>query len=288
MKQPKQQKPRNKGLFLFLLALGCAALLATGTYAAYTTSATVKRVVAARTHEANDQLRFSSNYLSKYDLGEYDYVIRPISVSSSGDVITIGITVCNYPQNDPSSYNDKTITYSMSVTPPFDTTVNLDYNTGTLPGGQISSNLHQLTISSDDLSSVSSGFITVVVTPDDPSAVGNNKLAANLKVMPTAAEASPWNYELIFNGPSEENDAINLHIYGTKECDMVLSWGDKVELGRWSKKLLGVDENATSPLTIHVGGSGQPTSYYLQFYRTQPAEAGETSNSLRISFEPKS
>ena len=88
----------------------------------------------------------------------------------------------------------------------------------------------------------------------------------------------------MFEGASEKNDAINYYIHGTEECDMTLRWGSKIELGQWSRESLKVTSSGDNYVTIHVGGPGQPTSYYLQFYRKAPATQNETKESLGISF----
>lgn len=287
MKQPKQRKPRHKLLILLLLVLGCVAVLATGTYAAYTEYKTVNRVVVARTREDFDGLRFSSNLLFVYELNDDNYEERSISVSSSGDV-RIDLMVCNYPQSAPASFNDSDIGYNMSIIAK-GTDITFEPQKGFLKGGKPSSVSHSITIPADFVSAVSSGYLTVVVTPDKEyqEATMNKKLAANLKIVPKEAAPSGWSGTLIFEGGSEnsaKNDAINYHIHGTEECDMVLSWGEKVKLGKWSRESLDVKESTDNSVTIHVGGPGQPTSYYLQFYRLAPAEANETADSLGISF----
>lgn len=281
MIQPK------KSLFILLLLLLCVSLLAVGTYAAYITSDSTKQVVLARTRDAGENLRFSSNLLFPRDLADTNYEERSLSVSNSGDA-TISIVVCNYPQSDPASFNDKNINYTMTVTGPEGIDdIHFPPQAGTLQGGKPSSVSHTIMIPEGSVSTVSSDYLTVVVTPDEASegATQNKKLAAKLKIVLKEAAPSGWSGELKFDGASEKNDAINFYIHGTKECNMKLSWGPKIVLGDWSKELLGVREDAKSPITIHVGGPGQPTSYYLQFYRLAPAEAGETQKTLGISFD---
>ena len=284
MKQPK------KSLFILLLLLLCVSLLAVGTYAAYITSDSTKQVVLARTRDAGKNLRFSSNLLFPRYLADTNYEERSLSVSNSGDA-TISIVVCNYPQSDPASFNDKNINYTMTVTGPKGVgDIHFSPQAGTLQGGKPSSVSHTITIPEGSVSTVSSDYLTVVVTPDEASegATQDKKLAAKLKIVLKEAAPSGWSGDLIFEGGfenSNNNDAINFHIHGTEECDMKLSWGSNIDLGRWSKELLGVNSDATSPITIHVGGPGQPTSYYLQFYRLATAEPNETQEFLGIKFE---
>lgn len=288
MKRPEKLK---NPLFVLLLLLLSVLLLTVGSYAAYTTSAYVKQVIRARTQDGNENLRFSSNLLYSYDLTvDADaYEERSISVSGSGKVV-IGINICNYPQGIPASYNDKNISYTMTVIGPDGSNFTFSPGSGELQGGKPSLVPHTIEIPAESVSAVSGGYLTVVVTPNEASTEATNqkKLAAKLKIVPQEATASGWQGELQFEGASSDNDAINYFISGTRECDMVLSWGTSIELGRWSKELLGLSEDAKSPVTIHVGGPGQPTSYYLQFYRLKPAESNETAESLGISFTEQS
>ena len=286
MKLPKQHL-RNRTLLLFLLLLGCVILLTAGTYAAYTSSASVKRVVAARTQEAN-KLCFSSNILTDYPFGYSDYAIRPISADNSG-LVTISITVSNYPKDDPSHVNQSTIGYTVTaeVRDLSGCTAELYVTGGELPGGIKSDNMHTLTITGSKDTDFSTGYVIVEVTPNEDSAaaVDHKKLAARLKIVPTAAGASAWRGDIKLAGEYKDNDAINYHIYGTEQCEMELTWNKKyIELGDWSRELLGVDDT-TYPLVISVGGPGKPTSYLLQFYRVQPA--GDESSESLIQFKRK-
>lgn len=295
----KQRKPRRKLLILLLLVLGCVAVLATGTYAAYTSSAWVKRVAVAST-QSSEETRFSSNLLDRYPNGtnKEEFAIRPISVSSTGKVV-IGITVCNYPHNKPTLVNQSQIGYTIkAMASPTglegcDVTLNSKAPTEdgiyTLKGGIKSENLHTLTVTPGENTDFSAGYIQVVVTPTDPTAseVGNTILAARLKLVPSAAGASTWNGEIKLDGNYANNDAINYHIYGTEQCVMILKWNPTVvELGKWSKELFGVTETEnTGSLELSLGGPNQPTSYLLQFYRLKPA--GNSADELGINFYPK-
>lgn len=284
----KQHNPRRKFLILSLLVLGCVAVLATGTYAAYTSYATVKRVVAARTKETSGELRFSSNLLDPYnEKPQAGYGIRPISVSSSGKV-TIGIQICNYPQGDMSAFNDTTIQYEMSVTYPAGySDSNTETFSGTLLGGTISSKTHNLTIPQEKVSLVSKGTIEVVVKAKPSEAVNSQHLAARLQLIPTTVTDTSWHLEPLENNNYETTDAFNVHLYGTEQCKMQLIWNSSIiELGDWSKQLLGVETSISSPLTISLGGPDQPTSYVLQFYRVAPPAENESYNSLGIELKP--
>lgn len=286
MKRPEKLK---NPLFALLLLLLSVLLLTVGSYAAYTTSAYVKQVIRARTQDGNENLRFSSNLLYSYALTVDAYEERSISVSGSGEVV-IGINICNYPQGILASYNDKNISYTMTVIGPNGSNFTFSPESGELQGGKPSLVPHIIKIPAESVSAVSGGYLTVVVTPDEASTEATNqkKLAAKLKIVPQEATASGWQGELQFEGASSDNDAINYFIFGTRECDMVLSWGPKIKLGQWSREALNVISSTENSVTIHVGGPGQPTSYYLQFYRLEPAASDETAESLGISFAEQS
>ena len=272
----KHPTPRRKYVLLLLLILCCIAVAATGTYAAYSTSGYAKRVIAAQSAESNNALRFSSNYLTATSSGN-----RLVSVTKAAENVIVGITVCNYPQNDATLFNTDTITYTISFKvygadgkEIADSGITLS-DTGTaveLLGGLMSHHLHTLTIPSDMLDIISAGYIEVTATPSAPA--GLPPLSAKLQIVQAAAQQTGWVGEV-----TSSDDAINYQIHGTKQGTLTLKWDESVvSLSKWSAEML--EKPATSPLTISVGGAGKPTSYLLQFYWVNgpktSAEAGIT------------
>ena len=268
--------PRRKYVLLLLLVLCCAAVAATGTYAAYSTSGQVKRVIAAQSAKSNNASRFSSNYLTETSSGN-----RLVSVTNAGTSVIVGITVCNYPQNDATLFNTDTITYTISFKV-YGAAGNEIANNGielgesdstiTLTGGKTSHHLHKLTIPSDMLDKISAGYIEVTASPSAPAGLPN--LSAKLQIVQAAAQQTGWVGEV-----TSSDDAINYQIHGTKQGTVTITWKeDVVSLSKWSAEMLG--QPPTSPLTISVGGAGKPTSYLLQFYWVNgpktAAEAGIT------------
>lgn len=286
----KQHDPRRKLLILSLLVLGIVAVLATGTYAAYTSSAKLKRVAVARMPDGSSGLCFSSNLLDPYSTEpEDEYIIRTIRGGTGP--ISFSFTVCNYPQDDPTRVNSSTIEYSIAVINSLSNcTYTLNTDTGTLEENLRSKNIHTVTVTPDENSDISTGYIQVVVSPKEGSsaAVDNKKLAARFKLIPTTAGESDWKGDIILNGDYADNDMINYRIYGTKECEMNLVWNDDlVGLSEWSKAMLNVSEGSSdNPLRISLGQPGTPTSYVLQFYRVAPPAEGESSISLGIYLNP--
>lgn len=286
----KQHDPRRKLLILSLLVLGIVAVLATGTYAAYTSSAKLKRVAVARMPDGSSGLCFSSNLLDPYSTEpEDEYIIRTIRGGTGP--ISFSFTVCNYPQDDPTRVNSSTIEYSIAVINSLSNcTYTLNTDTGTLEENLRSKNIHTVTVTPDENSDISTGYIQVVVSPKEGSsaAVDNKKLAARFKLIPTTAGESDWKGDIILNGDYADNDMINYRIYGTKECEMNLVWNNQlVGLSEWSKAMLNVSEGSSdNPLRISLGQPGTPTSYVLQFYRVAPPAEGESSISLGIYLNP--
>lgn len=275
----KHPNPRRKYVLLLLLVLCCAAVAATGTYAAYSTSGYAKRVIAAQTKATSSARRFSSNYLTENGSTTGN---RLVSVTNAGASVIVGITVCNYPQNDATLFNTDTITYTISFKV-CDAAGNEITSSGitlgesgsaiTLTGGKTSHHLHKLTIPSDMLDIISAGYIEVTATPSAPA--GLPSLSAKLQIVQAAAQQTGWEGSVT----GSDVDALNYQIHGTKQGTLTITWNkDVVSLSKWSAEMLG--QPPTSPLTISVGGEGKPTSYLLQFYwvngpKTE-AEAGIT------------
>lgn len=273
-----QKHPNRKLLLVLLLILCCAAVAATGTYAAYSTSGYAKRVIAAQTKATSSARRFSSNYLTENGSTTGN---RLVSVTNAGTSVIVGITVCNYPQNDATLFNTDTITYTISFKV-CDAAGNEITDSGitlgesgsaiTLTGSKTSHHLHKLTIPSNMLDQISAGYIEVTATPSAPA--GLPSLSAKLQIVQAAAQQTGWVGEV-----TSSDDAINYQIHGTKQGTLTLKWDESVvSLSKWSAEML--EQPATSPLTISVGGAGKPTSYLLQFYWVNgpktSAEAGIT------------
>ena len=256
----RRRKARRR--VMVLLVLCCAAVAATGTYAAYSTSGYVKRVVAAQSAKSNNASRFSSNYLTETSSGN-----RLVSVTNAGTSVIVGITVCNYPQNDATLFNTDPITYTISFKVYGDDgneiadsgiTLGESGSNNTLTGGETSHHLHKLTIPSDMLDEISAGYIEVTATPSAPAGLPN--LSAKLQIVQAAAQQTGW-----AGGITSLDDAINYQIHGTRQQTLTITWNENVvSLSKWSAEMLG--QSPTSPLTISVGGEGKPTSYLLQFY----------------------
>lgn len=283
-------------LRILLLILVCIGVLAGGTYAAYTKSAHHKWVVAAQ--ETPSDLRFSSNYLASCPRENLSYVTR--LVSAGGDTVTVGVTVCNYPQNDLSRVNDSNITYTLktqlvkedgSDASVEGLTIQINESnfgtplSGTLKGGVASQNLYRITLSAADLGKLENVYLQIAAVPEDASAAAteNQALAGRLRILPAAAQATPWTGHFADTPECRSLDAFNYEIQGSAQGKVTLSWdSSKVALSPWSRALLNADGG--NPITFSVGGADQPTNYRLQFYRTCPIPADETWSSVNASY----
>ncbi len=284
-------KKHSRKLLILLLCLVCIGVLASGTYAAYTKSVHHKWVVAAQ--ETPSDLRFSSNYLESCDRNSLAYATRLISAGS--EAVTIGVTVCNYPQNDLSRVNEATINYALQTSlvnedgtsaSVADVTIQINGSNfgtslfGTLEGGKASQNLYLITLTAADIAKLGNVYLQIVAMPDESSAAAteNKTLAGRLKILPASAQAVGWTGAFT-DVPSDTAvlDAFNYELSGTAQGTVTLSWkADKVQLGKWSQELLGGTTSGNS-VSFAVGGADQPTKYRLQFYRVGGIPAGETS-----------
>lgn len=105
------------------LILVCVLLVVSGSYAAYSSVQYIKGVGVAKAEKTD--LPFSSNYLTLCDRQVDAPPERMVSVST-GNPVSVSVTVCNYPQNDRLKFHTKDIQYTLEATL-------LDSNGKTLP-----------------------------------------------------------------------------------------------------------------------------------------------------------
>ena len=104
------------------LIVVCVLLVVSGSYAAYSSVQYIKGVGVAKAEKTD--LPFSSNYLTLCDRIA-DPPERMVSVST-GNPVSVSVTVCNYPQNDRLKFHKTDISYTLEATL-------LDSNGKTLP-----------------------------------------------------------------------------------------------------------------------------------------------------------
>lgn len=278
---------RNKKLItLILLVLLCLGLAVTGSVAAYNKTSFVKRVIT--TKSGSNELRFSSNYLSHMRQGD-SYPQKVIRISGAG--LSVGVTVCNYPQSDITKFSNSEIKFKLKVEllgpdgqAVIDGTLSkitinetslADFNFEeeySLPGGKSSMELFNFVCT--DASNLKDYSLRIEAIPTD---TGMDKLGADLKL--TSGEAMETAWDGGFGDDqkrlSKEYDAFNYVISGSAEGTVTLTVSDKIKISDFSFEELNATQTGND-ISFHVGGEGKPTSYRLQFYRTTAIPADET------------
>lgn len=95
------------------LIVVCVLLVVSGSYAAYSSVQYIKGVGVAKAEKTD--LPFSSNYLTLCDSRVVAPPERMVSVST-GNPVSVSVTVCNYPQNDRLKFHKTDISYTLEAT----------------------------------------------------------------------------------------------------------------------------------------------------------------------------
>lgn len=278
---------RNKKLItLILLVLLCLGLAVTGSVAAYNKTSFVKRVIT--TKSGSSELRFSSNYLSHMRQGD-SYPQKVIRISGAG--LSVGVTVCNYPQSDITKFSNSEIKFKLKVEllgpdgqeVTDDTLSKITINKislaefgsekeYSLPGGKSSMELFNFVCT--DASNLKDYSLRIDAIPTD---TGMDKLGADLKLTSGEAMETAWSGEFSHdnNDDPKKLDAFNYVISGSAEGTVTLTVSDKIKISDFSFEELNATQTGND-ISFHVGGEGKPTSYRLQFYRTTAIPADET------------
>lgn len=272
-------KWKHKSWITVWLILVCAALLVTGTYAAYTKVEYVKRVVASK--DGSETVLFSSNYLYRRDKESAEYPLRMIPVGTQS-AASVTVTVCNYLQSDLTKANEEDILYTLTAT-----LVDVDGKSilektfsyqdengtqtisglelakqiqindigfnggvytsrGTLTGGAADADLYTITCPQEYISILSEVGIQMCAQSDGIS----KKLVAQLWLGSGNQQPTQWQgrfddiTSLVDNAPTTAYHAFNYTISGTMEQTLRLSWDPKkITLGKWSREELGIADN---------------------------------------------
>lgn len=271
-------KWKHKRWIAVWLILACAALLVTGTYAAYTKVEYVKRVVASK--NVTETILFSSNYLFLRNEGTTEYPLRMIPVGTESNA-SVTVTICNYLQNDLSKINEDTITYEFRAKladlngNAIKATTSVSYidkdgkedtitgsnlakkivingsafdsgsityrTTGTLTGETAQTDFYTITCSQEDVPILNAISIQIEAIPDGNS---GQKLIGQLRLGSGFQHTTPWKGDFtgLPSGSTAKHDAFNYVISGTMEQTMRLKWdASKVTLGKWSREQFGED-----------------------------------------------
>lgn len=110
MKKKTGKWIRQVRLTGILFIIGVLTLAIYGSFAAYTSFNSVKRVVSTGTQS---DTMFSSNYLSQLNLDDVNYPVKRISLAEKDGTCTFVVQVCNYIWGDSKRYNLNDITYKI-------------------------------------------------------------------------------------------------------------------------------------------------------------------------------
>lgn len=264
-----------------LLVLGVLALAVSGSFAAYTSFNSVKRVVSTGTQS---DTMFSSNYLSLLNLNDEAYPAKRIPFSDT-ETGTFTVLVCNYVWGDESLYNPKKITYTV-------TAQILSMDGGSLPGdiditevqmnGSNFDTSRVCTLANEVLDSSSAkrnnykfeipaalkNKIKIQMTAepsDDESkkAVNNQKLAAIFSFAEYEATKN-WTGHFLDSTTKRtpsDYDAFNYEISGNGAGTVTVTWENSLQLSKWA--INGEQESNSYTFTV----DDSTTAVQFQFYR---------------------
>lgn len=260
-----------------LLGLGVLTLIIYGSFAAYTSFNSVKRVVSTGTQS---DTMFGSNYLSPLNLSDTNYPVKRISLSDDMNC-TFTVLVGNYVWGDESLYNPKDITYTVTAKllsmdggdlsadyssikmngTPFYDAGELTRKNQKLPTGKAATNEYKFEIPGILKDKVK---IQIVAEPDASSkeAVNNQKLAAILSFSGYEAVKN-WTGHFLDskNKNPDQYDAFNYEISGNGSGSVTVVWEDSLQLSKWTTG--GKQVNNSYTFTV----DGSTTAVQFQFYR---------------------
>lgn len=295
---------------LACMAIGVILLAISGSFAAYTSFNSVKRVVS--TGKRSDTM-FGSNYLTLVDcnLSEAQYTTKRISPAENNGNYTFILQVCNYVYGNESTYNPKSITYTLTA------------QVKAMDGGALPENVTGITIKNTRLDpnghytlsgqTLSTGAartheytfsipadlkdkvkIQIDATPDDASkaAVNDQKLAGVI-AFSSLKPTENWTGHFLDDHSVDPDayDAFNYEISGNGEGTVILSWPESLQISKWFVDYAKATSWNNNSCTFKVGGKDdngntRPTAYQLQFYRNPDSTPTPTPASS-LSVEQK-
>ena len=283
----------KKHWIIIWLVVIAALLAGSFSYAAYTNLGSVKRVVSTK---GGAGTLFSSNNLKLVESNETNYSSKRIAISANGETSNFEIDICNYAQNDPTRYNDKDITYNLTLTLlNSDNSINVgtgytinvlanNENKGqftngvckiddmTLTGGEKSIDKYKITVPNSFITDNVRIKAEAVPVEESLGATGNYKLAGILYFAENTATVSGWNGEFL-EKDTKDYDGFNYIMKGQGKGRITLEWdSSKLEISKvfLEKNNLTRQESTTnnmSKITITVD-SETKNRYDIQFYKT--------------------
>jgi hypothetical protein len=307
------------GSVLALAAL-ILALLVSGSFAAYTSLNTVKRVVSTM---AGSGTMFSSNYMSLWEYSATGYGTKTFAYNETEGAPSFTVTVCNYAQDSPKYVNSSDITYTLTATlvdregNAYDTSKltaeelacykvnNTAFVNGTatladqtLTGGTKSKLSYTITMDSVHMSEV---YVLVKAVPAESSlaAADNKILACKFRgTVTNALRSAGWTGSFTDAKVDSEPSALdgfNYEITGYGVGTITLTWDNtKVAISPWFLADQGVSDGVTtsgSKSAVTFSVTAEDSSFRLQFYRVAAASADETGNMVQsyvtCTYEPE-
>ena len=263
-----------------IFSIGMLILIVSGSFAAYTSFNSVKRVVST---ERRSDTMFGSNYLTLLNLTDNNYSIRRITLSEEDDKNTFTVKVCNYAWGDEFLYNTKDITYTVqanliamdggklpeSITKIRinDTTFNANgectLTSQDLKAGKARENTYRFELPAELKNKIE---IQIVVEPVSESveAVNSQKLAAVISFADYESVKS-WTGHFLdsqANGRTPADyDAFNYEISGNGAGTVTMTWPESLQLSKWTTN----GKQVTNSYSFEVDGA--TTAVQFQFYR---------------------
>ena len=303
------------------LVIAVLILAVSGSFAAYTSFNSVKRVVS--TGSTKNETRFSSNYLSLVNLSEKAYPAKrifPQEVKAENNVTgyTFTVQVCNYILGNEEAYNLNTINYTF--------TVELIPNSGSsLPDGigDIQVNNAKLgTLKVEEQKTLSGGSANtdsykfniplqlkdkvkfkIVAKPSDTTSQNatNGQMLAAVISLSDLIPTEDWtgkfidvsNKSVLVDG----YDAFNYEISGNGIGTVTLSWPESLQISPWfledlKDRNIFVTTDGNSSCIFEV--NGDTTAFQLQFFRnpahpiSPETKFSELENQVTVSFSKTS
>ena len=262
-----------------LLGLGVLTLIIYGSFAAYTSFNSVKRVVST---ERRSDTMFGSNYLTLLNLTDNNYSIRRITLSEETGKNTFMVKVCNYAWGDESLYNTKDITYTVkanliamdggnlpeSITKikindtPFNDNGECELPKQELEEGKARENTYRFELPAELKNKIE---IQIVAEPTKESeeAVNSQKLAAVISFADYESVKS-WTGHFLDSQAGRkpaDYDAFNYEISGNGAGTVTMTWPEDLQLSKWTTG----GKQMTGSYSFEVDGA--TTAVQVQFYR---------------------
>lgn len=287
MKKKTGKWTRQVRLAGILFAIGVLTLAIYGSFAAYTSFNSVKRVVSTGTQS---DTMFSSNYLSQMNLDDQNYPVKRISLAEKDRSCTFIVQVCNYIWGDSKRYNLNDITYNVTAQlyamdggklPDNITNIKMNNTSFGINGtctlenqkletGSAKKNGYQFVIPADLKDKVK---IQVVAAPSDQSkeSVNRQKLAAVFSFADYEAVKS-WTGQFLDSKVKnpDEYDAFNYEISGNGAGTVTVTWSESLQLSKWATD--GTQKSGSYSFEV----DGATTAVQFQFYRN-PEKLSELS-----------